>query len=165
MTAERPWVGFSLFGMPPQKKPPKSPKAPSIKNHATTGKPTTPSGSGVVLGRTAPRNGSKKGTKVNMANPAKSKDWWEGAANRSHEQHDMVRLSAGLHNLADSLYRPGAEPDRPIRKSGGLQDQRLYEQRGSNRAAKNSTKLSNKTASKKSRTAAKMPNGRTRGGN
>ena len=136
--------------MPPQKKPPKSPKAPSIKNHATTGKPTTPSGSGVVLGRLAPPNGSKKGTKVNMANPAKSKDWWEGAANRSHEQHDMARISAGLHNLADSLYRPGAEADRPIRKTSGLQDQRLYEPRGSNRAAKKTgaSRVTNKTTRK-----------------
>jgi hypothetical protein len=62
-----------------------------------------------------------------MANPAKSKDWWANVANKSHEQHDMVRLSAGLHNLADSLYRPGAEADRPIRKTTELADRRLYQ--------------------------------------
>jgi hypothetical protein len=114
------------------------------------------------MGRTAPRNGksptaAKKGTKVNMANPAKSKDWWEGAANRSHEQHDLVRISAGLHNLADSLYHPTGRPSG--KSSGGLADRRLYEGNG----AKGNAKVTNKTVNKKSRTAAKMPNGRSRG--
>jgi hypothetical protein len=148
--------------MPPVKKPPKTSKAPSIKNKATTGKPVTPSGSGVVLGRTA----YKKTNKVNMANPAKDRNWWEGAANQSHDQpHDMMRLSAGLHQLADSLYRPGTEPDRPIRKSSGFGDRRLYESRGNGAKASNANtkKTGAAEVTNKKTTAARMPNGRRKG--
>ena len=156
--------------MPPQKKPPK--KSP-IRNHATTGKPTTPSGSGVVLGRTAPRNtksptAAMKKTANNSTSRKKTEpaplgfnphgDWWANIGNQSHEQpHDMMRLSAGLHNLADSLYRPTGRPSG--KSSGGLADRRLYEGNG----AKGNAKVTNKTVNKKSRTAAKMPNGRSRG--
>jgi hypothetical protein len=149
-----------------QKQARSTPKS-RIRNHATTGKPTTPSGSGVVLGE-GRNGGSKKGTKVNMANPAKSKDWWEGAANQSHEQpHDMMRLSAGLHQLADSLYRPGAGAERPI-GSSGLADRRLYESKGNGRTnskARTATKVTQKTANKTTRktTASRMPNGKRRG--
>ena len=152
--------------MPPQKKPPK-PKTPPI-NHATTGRPTTPSGSGVVLGASRPKNGTKKGTRVNMANPAKDKNWWEGAANRSHEQHDMMLLSAGLHNLADSLYRPvGTDTGRGVGKSSGLEDRRLHESSGNanqsrgkaNGEAGTATKFSQRTTSRKM-TASRLPNGR-----
>jgi hypothetical protein len=92
-----------------------------------TTKSVTPSGHGVVNpGRTGRRprsNDDVKNRDVAARSPV-PKGWWEKVTD--HRGDPMV-ISAGLHRLADTIYRPDVAPDadRPLRRSR-VPDERLY---------------------------------------
>ena len=113
-----------LLGMATTRKTP-------IQNSRTTGKPSTPSGSGTVHpGRTGPRNGSKVSGQTRTSNTSNpSKQWWDNVNSGDNRTSDRMAMSAGLHRLADELFRPDLAPDadRPTGPRSRLPDQRLYE--------------------------------------
>jgi hypothetical protein len=122
---------------------PKQPvKSQPIKN-GTNGPPVTPSGSGVVL---PPAREASKTTQSNKratpANGSKSKtgNWYD-----EEPAHDPRVVSAGLHRLADQIYSPSAPGSRS---------------RSAPSKANGTVKKA--TASTRTTTAKRLPNGRTR---
>lgn len=118
--------------------PTKRPKPP-VRNAATTGKPTTPSGQGVVnrgrleAGAKQTSNGKSSTRTATTARPTNRDldstssgdpggNWWE-----STDRHP-AEISRDLHQLADSIFRPvGADADRPTGPRSKVPDDRLYQ--------------------------------------
>lgn len=134
----------SLAGMGTAKS--KTPQKPPIRNLATTGRPTTRSGAGIVHpGRTDLRNGNGRNGNGNSTRAASARppststptrrEWADLEPVSSMSDRDRRRLSATAHTMADHfrtlgevLYRPDVQPDadRATGRRSSVPDERLF---------------------------------------